>query len=31
MLQLGGDLDLAQEPLRAEHCGQLGPEHLHGH
>ena len=28
MLQLGGGLDLAQEPLGAEDGGQLGVEHL---
>ena len=28
MLQPGGELDLAQEPLGAERCGQLRMEHL---
>ena len=31
MLQPGGDLDLAKEPLGAEHVCQLGPEDLDGH
>ena len=30
MLEVGGGLDLREEPLRAEHGGQLGPEHLDG-
>ena len=30
MLQVGGDLDLAQEALGAERGGQLGAEHLDG-
>ena len=28
MLEVGGDLDLGQEPLGAEHGGQLGAQHL---
>ena len=28
MLQVGGGLDLGQEPLRAEDRRELGPEHL---
>ncbi len=28
MLQVGGDLDLGQESLGAEHRGQLRPQHL---
>ena len=31
MLQLGGELDLALEPLRAHARGHLGREHLHHH
>jgi hypothetical protein len=31
MAQLGRDLDLAQEALRPERGGQLGPQHLHRH
>ena len=31
MLQPGGDLDLAEEPLGPERGGELGAEHLHGH
>ena len=31
MAELGGDLDLPEEPLRAEHRGQLRPEHLERH
>ena len=30
MLQVGGDLDLGQEPLAAEHGGELGVQHLDG-
>ena len=30
MLELGGDLDLAGEPLAAERGGELGAEDLHG-
>ena len=30
VLQPGGDLDLPEEPLGAEHVGQLGPEDLDG-
>ena len=30
MLQAGGELDLAQEPLGAERRGELGMEHLEG-
>ncbi len=29
MLEPGGDLDLAEEPLGPERGGQLGPQHLH--
>ena len=28
MLEVGGELDLGQEPLGADHGGELGPEHL---
>ncbi len=28
VLQVGGDLDLVQEPLGPDHRGQLGPQHL---
>ena len=28
MLQVGGGLDLAEEPLGADHGGELGPQHL---
>jgi hypothetical protein len=28
VLQVGGGLDLGEEPLGADHGGQLGPEHL---
>ena len=31
MVELGGDPDLAQEPLAAEHDGQLRPQHLQRH
>ena len=31
MLQVGGGLDLAQEPLGADDGGQLGPQHLERH
>ena len=31
MLQLGRDPDLAQEPFGAEHRGEFGMQHLHGH
>ncbi len=31
MLQAGGRLDFPQEPLRAEHMRQLGPEDLDRH
>ena len=31
MLQVGGGLDLLQEPLGADHRGQLGAQHLEGH
>ncbi len=31
MLQIGGDLDLLQEPLGAEHGRQLRPQHLDRH
>ena len=30
MLQVGGDLDLGQEPLGADHGGELGAQHLEG-
>ncbi len=30
MLEAGGELDLALEPLGAERCGQLGMEQLQG-
>jgi len=30
VLQLGLDLDLAQEALRADHCGHFGLEHFDG-
>ena len=30
MLKVGGGPDFPQEPLGAEHRGQLGPEHLDG-
>ncbi len=29
MLEVGGDLDLGQEPFGAEHGGQLGAKDLH--
>ena len=31
MLQVGGDLNLLEEPLGAQHGGQLGPEDLDRH
>ena len=31
MLQRGGDADLAEEPLAAEHRGEVGTEHLDRH
>ena len=31
MVQPGGDLDLAQEPVGAQRLRQLGPEHLYRH
>ena len=31
VLELGGDLDLAEEPFRAENSGQLGPQYLDRH
>jgi len=31
VLELGGDLDLAEKPVGAESGGELGPEHLDGH
>ena len=31
MLQVGGDLDLLEEPLRADDRGQLGAQHLERH
>ena len=30
VLQVGGDLDLGQEPLAADHGGELGVQHLDG-
>ena len=30
MLQMGDGLDLAQEPLGADHGRELGPQHLDG-
>ncbi len=30
MLEIGGGLDLGEEPLGADHRGQLGPEDLDG-
>ena len=31
MLQVGRGADLGQESLRADHRGELRPEHLHRH
>jgi hypothetical protein len=31
MLEVGRDLDLAEEPLGSQGSGQLGPKDLHGH
>jgi hypothetical protein len=31
VIESGCQSDLGQESLPAEHCGQLGPEHLDGH
>ena len=31
MLEVGGGLDLGEEPLGADHGGQLGPQHLDRH
>ncbi len=31
MCEIGGRLDLLDEPLSAQHGCQLGPQHLHGH
>ena len=31
MLEIGGELDLGQKAVGADHGGQLGPEHLEGH
>jgi hypothetical protein len=31
MLELGGDVDLAEEPIGAERSGELGLEDLHRH
>ena len=31
VLQVGRELDLGQEPLGADHGGELGAEYLHGH
>jgi hypothetical protein len=31
MVELGGDLDLDQEPLAAERIGEIGLEHLERH
>ena len=27
--ELSRDLDLAEEPLAADHCSELGPQHLY--
>ena len=29
--ELSRDLDLAEEPLAADHCSELGPQHLYCH
>jgi hypothetical protein len=31
MAEAGGSLDLAEESVGTQRCGQLGPEHLDGH
>ena len=31
MLEVGGGLDLTEEPLGADDRGQFGPQHLEGH
>ena len=31
MLEVGGELDLGQEALGADHCGELGAKHLERH
>ena len=31
VLQVGGELDLGQEPLGADDRGELGPQHLERH
>ncbi len=31
MLEIGGGLDLLEEPLRAEYGGEFGPQHFHRH
>ncbi len=31
MGELGRELDLPQEAVGTDRCGQLGPQHLHGH
>ena len=31
VLEVGGELDLGQEALRADHCRELGAKHLERH